>query len=225
MAPRTPWPIRGIALVTVVAAVGLSAPFALSTVRGEGLDGRELWVTVHVLTAGVAIVLGMLQLVPRIRRRRALHRRIGRTFLVLGAVAFPVLGLPLALTVEDDLARAGLVVPTLLWPVFAVAGVRAIRRGDRAAHRAWMLRLFAVSFFAITARMVVPVLMLLQLPVLGAWYDGDVERMAEASIPVGQWLGWIVNLVIVERVLRRGQADVPVAVAQRAHEPVRTSSR
>jgi hypothetical protein len=66
-----------------------------------------------------------------------------------------------------------------------------------------MARLFALSFFAISARLIVPVLMLVQLPMLGTWYDGDVERMAEASIPFGQWLGWILNLAVVELFLRR----------------------
>lgn len=206
-APRTPWSVRGLALAAVVATAVLVPPYLVP--GGETLVSRDdallrLLLVMHVAGAGAAICLGTLQLVPRIRRRRRVHRAVGRVFLLLGSVAFVVTGLPLALTTANDVARYGLLVPVLLWPVFAVAGFAAIRRRDVTGHRRWMIRLYAVSFFAITARMVVPVLMLLQLPVLGSRYGGDVEVMVEATVPIGQWLGWIVNLTIAERVIRHG---------------------
>lgn len=209
-APHTPWLVRGIGVSAVVATAVLVPPYLLP--GRETLVTREGWLEVllvaHVTTAGAAILLGTLQLVPRVRRHRPVHRVLGRLFLLLGSVAFLGTALPLALTAESDVARAGLLVPTLLWPVFAVAGFRAIRGHDVAAHRAWMLRLFAVSFFAITARLVVPLLMLAQLPVLGSRYGGDVEAMVEATVPIGQWLGWIVNLTIAELVIRRTRTPV-----------------
>ena len=211
--PRTPWSLRSLAFITVVAVAVLVPPFLVRGVdvaMGATAGWRELFLIAHVTTAGAAILLGTLQLIPRIRQRKWLHRRIGRAFLVVGAVAFVWTGLPLALTVENEIARAGLLIPPVLWPAFATAGFLAIRRHDVARHRAWMARLYALSFFAITARIIVPLLMLVQLPMLGVWYDGDVERMAEASIPFGQWLGWIVNLAVVELILRRkslGRAD------------------
>jgi hypothetical protein len=198
--------VRSLAFIAVVAVAVLVPPFVvrgIGVVMGETAGWRELLLIAHVTTAGVAILLGTLQLIPRIRRRKWLHRRIGRAFLAVGAVAFVGTGLPLALTVENQIARAGLLVPVMLWPVFAAAGFLAIRRHDVARHRAWMARLYALSFFAISARLIVPVLMLMQLPMLDAWYDGDVQRMAEASIPFGQWLGWILNLAVVELILRR----------------------
>ena len=66
-----------------------------------------------------------------------------------------------------------------------------------------MIRLYALTFFAITARMVTPLLLLLQAPVVPSRYDGDVQAAVEASIPYGQWLGWIVNLAIAEWIIRR----------------------
>lgn len=210
--PRTPWSVRGLSFIAVVAVAVLVPPFVVRSIdvaMGAAAGWRELLLIAHVTTAGAAILLGTLQLIPRIRKRRWLHRRIGRAFLAVGAVAFVGTGLPLALTVENQIARAGLLVPPLLWPAFATAGFLAIRRRDVARHRAWMARLYALSFFAISARLIVPVLMLIQLPMLGTWYDGDVARMAEASIPFGQWLGWIVNLAVAELILRRkslGQA-------------------
>ena len=205
-APRTSWPLRGLVFVAVVAVAALVPPYVVrgfEVLLGETVGWRELLLIGHVTSAGVAILLGTLQLIPRIRQRRRLHRQIGRVFLLVGTLAFFVTGLPLALTVENDLARAGLLVPPVLWPIFAASGYAAIRRRDVARHRAWMVRLYALSFFAITARLIVPLLMLPQVPMLDSWYGGDVERMVEATLPFGQWLGWIVNLAVAELILRK----------------------
>jgi hypothetical protein len=66
-----------------------------------------------------------------------------------------------------------------------------------------MTRLYALTLFAITARMVTPILLLVQVPVMDSRYGGDVQAAVSASIPYGQWLGWIVNLVVAELIIRR----------------------
>jgi uncharacterized membrane protein len=167
---------------------------------------------VHVPTAATAMILGALQFVPRIRANRRRHRAIGRTFLGLGTVAFALTGIPLALSTPDgDLTRFGVLVPALLWPCLAVIAFRAIRNGDVPRHREWMTRLYAVTFFAITARMVTPLLLLAQVPVLQSRYDGDVQAAVSASIPYGQWLGWIINLAVAELIIRRWRATPDTA--------------
>jgi uncharacterized membrane protein YozB (DUF420 family) len=217
--PRTPRSVRLLVGASIVAFLGLSLPYLVlgRRVLRIALADEWLWpvLLVHVGTAGVAIVLGSLQLVPRIRRNRRVHLRIGRTFLALGVVAFFLTALPLALTTASDFGRVGLIIPTLLWPVLATAGFRAIRRRDVASHRAWMTRLFALSFFAITARMIVPLLLLAQLPLLLGRYDGEIDRALAIAIPLGQWLGWIVDLAIAEWLIRRSKQH-----GRAAKEPV-----
>ncbi len=66
-----------------------------------------------------------------------------------------------------------------------------------------MVRVFAVTFFAITAPLVVPLLLLAQVPVMQSRHDGDVQAAVSATIPYGQWLGWIVNLLVAQWVTRR----------------------
>ena len=66
-----------------------------------------------------------------------------------------------------------------------------------------MIRLFAITFFAITTRMLVPLMLLAQVPVMSSRYDGEVQAAVTASIPIGQWLGWMVNLAIAEWIIRR----------------------
>jgi uncharacterized membrane protein YozB (DUF420 family) len=205
---RTPRLVVAILGVGVVAVPVLAYPYVLMDRSLSRIDvATQLLyavLVVHVLTASVCLLLGALQLVPRVRADPARHRAIGRLFLTLGTLAFALTGIPLAITTPDgDLTRYGVLVPAVLWPVLAVLGFRAIRRGDVVGHREWMVRLYALTFFALTTRMLVPLMLLAQIPVMDRWYDGDVPTAVAASIPVGQWLGWIVDLALAEVVIRR----------------------
>jgi uncharacterized membrane protein len=205
---RTPRLVVAILVVAVVATPVLVYPYVLLDRAASRIDVQTdlAWVllVVHVPTAAAAMLLGALQLVPRIRANRRRHRIIGRTFLAVGTVAFVCTAIPLAITTPDgDVTRYGLLVPCVLWPVLAVAGWRAVRRGDVVRHREWMVRLYAVTFFAITTRLLVPLLLLAQVPVMQSRYDGDVQAAVSATIPYGQWLGWILNLLIAQWVIHR----------------------
>ncbi len=205
---RTPRLVLVILAIAVVATPVLAFPYVLLDRAASRIDVQTdaAWVllVIHVPCAAAAMILGVLQFVPRIRANRPRHRLIGRTFLGLGTVAFVLTGIPLALTTPDgNLTRFGVLVPALLWPCFAVVAFRAIRAGDVTRHREWMTRLYAVTFFALTARMVTPLLLLVQAPVMQSRYDGDVQAAVSASIPYGQWLGWIVNLLIAQYVIHR----------------------
>ena len=205
---RTPRLVVAILVVLTVAIPVLAFPYVLLDRGASRIDVQTdlMWVAlvIHVPAASLAAVLGALQLVPRVRANRQRHRLIGRTFLAVGTLAFVVTGIPLALTTPDgNVTRFGVLVPALLWPVLAVTAWRAIRGGEVTRHREWMTRLYALTLFAITARMVTPLLLLLQVPVMDSRYGGDVQAAVTASIPYGQWLGWIVNLTIAELIIRR----------------------
>jgi uncharacterized membrane protein len=186
------------ALLIVVAigfALGLSYPYlgldpgdSRIAVRG-GLQYAVL--VTHIFTAAVALVLGPLQLVRRARGRA--HRTLGRVYLLAGVLPAAVATVPVALWSGRLLTQVGLITAAVLWLVTGGLAYRAARRRDFAAHRAWMLRNYALTFLAVTARVLVPVLLLVQLPFGGA----DPARVPEL-IPIGQTLGWIVNLALVE---------------------------
>jgi hypothetical protein len=205
---RTPRLVVAILVAAVVATPVLAFPYVLLDRSASRIDVQTdvAWwaLVVHVPCAATAMLLGALQFVPRIRARRRVHRTIGRFFLGFGTVAFVLTAIPLALTTPNgNITRFGVLIPALAWPVVAVVAWRAIRARDVARHREWMIRLYAITFFAITARMVTPLLLLVQVPVMSSWYDGDVQAAVSASIPYGQWLGWIVNLAIAELIIRR----------------------
>lgn len=205
---RRGWLLLGIA---VVAATALVMPYVLLDVDASRIQVRgELhWIllVVHIFTAAVALVLGPLQFIPALRARRSLHRTIGRTYLLAGVLPAGLTGIPVALMSEHALTRVGLLIPAIGWLVTGALAVRAARRRDFAAHRTWMLRNYSLTFLAVTSRIVVPLLLLAQFPFIGTMYGGSVPAAVDATIPIGQWLGWIINLIVVESFLRRERSQ------------------
>jgi uncharacterized membrane protein len=206
---RAAW--AGFAVAVVVTTV-LVAPYLSLDIRASRLSvSGELHyalLVAHVFTAAVALVLGPLQFVPAIRARRRVHRRIGRTYLLAGVVPSALVGIPVALLSGRLLTQVGLTVPFLGWLLTAGLAVRAIRRGDVEGHRSWMTRNYALTFLAVTSRVLVPLMLLASIPLVGA---GALATRATELIPVGQVLGWVVNLAVVEVVIRRRRAGSAAA--------------
>ena len=196
-----------LAVATVVGAVLVSPYLPLdadaSRVDVGGGPHYALLVT-HVFTALVALVLGPVQFLPGLRARRRIHRVVGRLYLLAGVVPSALAAVPVALLSGRPVTQVGLTVPAVLWLVTAALAYRAIRRGDVARHREWMMRNYALTFLAVTSRVLVPLLLLAQV-VLTDLDGGAVGERAPSTIPVGQALGWVVDLVVVEVVIRRGR--------------------
>lgn len=192
-------------VLACVVGVVLIAPYLTWDMESSRLsvDGAAHYalLVVHVLTAMVALVLGPLQFLPAVRRHRWLHRLLGRAYLLVGVVPAALAGIPVALLSGRVITQVGLVIPFVGWLVTAWLAVRAARRGDFVAHRAWMMRNYALTFLAVTSRVIVPLLLLAQLP-LGVPADG-LQDTIPSIIPIGQVLGWVVNLAVVEFLLWR----------------------
>jgi uncharacterized membrane protein len=198
---------RAVWVMLVVAvgfAVGLTVPY-LSLDRGGsrvavGPGGQFAVLVLHIFTAAVALVLGPWQFIASVRAKRRLHRTIGRVYLLAGVLPSAVAAIPVALWTGRLLTQVGLTTAAVLWGVTGALAYRAARRRDFTAHRAWMMRNYALTFLAVTARVLVPLLLLVQVPFGAA---GDIGARAPAMIPVGQTLGWIVNLIVAEFLIRR----------------------
>jgi uncharacterized membrane protein len=199
---RRRWvPVAGAGAV----AIALVAPYASLDVADSRIptSGPVHYglLVVHVLTAAVALVLGPVQFLTSLDRR--VHRVTGRCYLLLGVLPAALAGIPVAILSGRPLTQVGLTLPCLGWLATAALAIRAIRRGDPGAHREWMMRNYALTLLAVTARVLVPVMLLATLPVMGA--TGLAAR-AVTLIPVGQVLAWIVDLAVVEALIRRLRA-------------------
>lgn len=159
---------------------------------------------VHLVAGGAALLLSPWQLWPGLRRRHpGLHRATGRTVVV--AIGFAgVSGLVIAPVNEAGLVGVlGFGSLAVLWLAAAGLGWRAIRRGDVPAHRAWMIRAFALTFAGVTLRVWLGVLVGAQSLWPGS--DADPAAMFDRAYAVVPFLSWVPNLVVAERVVRRGR--------------------
>ncbi|WP_245787383.1 DUF2306 domain-containing protein [Amycolatopsis saalfeldensis] len=160
---------------------------------------------VHIFAATAALVLGPVQFMPKVRARKRIHRTLGRVYLFAGVLPSALAAIPVAMWSGQLLTQIGLSTAAILWLVTGGLAYRAARRRDFIAHRAWMMRNYALTFLAVTSRVLVPVMLLAQIPFTGA-DPASIGALASSMIPVGQTAGWILNLMVVEFLLRRGPA-------------------
>lgn len=155
------------------------------------------WLLVHVAGGSTALLVGAFQLLPALRRRRGAHRVLGRIYAVaclaggcggfmmaFGTTAGPVAGLGF-----------GLLAP--IWIFTTLQGWRTARARRFDAHRAWMIRSFALTFAAVTLRLYLPL--------------GQAAGLSFATIYVmSAWISWIPNLIVAELYLRLGARSATV---------------
>lgn len=149
----------------------------------------------HVVGAAVYALVGAFQFLPRFRRRHlAWHRRAGRVLVVAGLL---VAGSALWLTLfyppkpgTGDLLYALRLVFGSAMAAALVLGLAAIRRRDVAAHRAWMVRAYAIGLAAGT-----------QVVTEGS--TTAILGTGELAGDLAKGAGWVVNLAVAEWVVRR----------------------
>ncbi len=153
----------------------------------------------HVVSAGVALLVGGFQFSGTLRRKcRGLHRAIGRTYVI--SVLFAGLsGLAMAFfSSAAFIGFFGFGTLALLWIWTTYRGYRSARDRHFAEHQAWMIRSFALTYAAPTLRLWLLILILVQVP-FGV--DGAVAA-ANAYAPV-PFLCWLPNIVVAEYIIRR----------------------
>jgi Predicted membrane protein (DUF2306) len=167
----------------------------------------------HILTGSVALALGPLQLVRAIRRRPRIHRYVGRGYLFAGVFPASVAGIGVAmLTTAGPVAAAGFAVGDVLWFTTALLGYRAARAHRYRDHERWMLRSLALTFAAVTFRVWLALLIVGQLPLLGAVYGGDFDSLFHTAYVTTTWVAFVPNVLVVSWWLRsrsRSSAGAP----------------
>ena len=155
----------------------------------------------HIVPGAMFLLLAPLQLLVRFRTRHLrFHRRLGRVLMILvlmSATASLLFGLFLPYGGWSESLLIAMV-GTLLF-VSVTRGFLAVRRGDIARHREWMLRTFAICVGISTAR------------VIAAALDFGVTALSpRAGFIVAIWSGWILTLAVTEGWIR-ATGDTTVA--------------
>jgi uncharacterized membrane protein len=147
----------------------------------------------HIVGAAVFALVGAFQFVPRLRCG-SWHRRAGRAVAGAGlVVAVSALWLTLFYAPQPGSGPLLFGFRLVFAPAMAacvVLGFRAIRRHDIGAHRAWMVRAYALGLGAGTQ----------------AFTEGIGEGLFGHGVPVAdlsRGAAWVINLVVAEWVIRR----------------------
>jgi hypothetical protein len=198
---RREWLVpAGLLLLAIIPALGgaarvseLAADPALSADNARFVT-QPVPVLVHIVCVTLYSMLGAFQFVPSLRRR-SWHRLAGR-------VLFPA-GLGVALTglwmtafydlpAKDTAVVNGVrYVVGVVMVVSLVLGVRAALRHDFVAHRAWMIRAYALAMGAGTQAL------LLGPFIVVAGTPGPVTNTVLMTA------AWVINAAVAEWVIRR----------------------
>ena len=182
-----------LALLCLAVAL-FSARFLLpEPVMAQGMAGhleaRPVVFLAHVAGGVTALALGAFQLVTWRGPRRAWHRIAGRIY-VIACLVSALAGLGLALTsTSGPVASTGFGLLAVCWFVTTTLGWRRAVTGDFAQHRRWMLRSLALTFAAVTLRIMIPLSEINQLDFAIAY-------------PAIAFLCWVPNLILMEMWLR-----------------------
>lgn len=210
-----------VAALLLLSAIPLTAGvFRLSELAGGAeitpANARffavPLPVVLHILSAGVYIILGSFQFATRFRRHRpGWHRVAGRLLVSCGlVVGLSALWMTLFYphpAGDGELLYALRLLFGSAMVVSIVLGFAAIRRGNVNRHRAWMMRGYAIGLGAGTQ-----VLTLL----VGELIAGPPSELKRAFL---MGAAWVINLAVAERAIRKRPAPAPAPA-----RPVRTTS-
>jgi uncharacterized membrane protein len=186
----------GVAMVArrtlvLLALAPASSALSEAAVADEAFARHSLLTMVHIVPGLLFLVLGPLQFVRRLRSRRPrLHRWTGRVVLASGVV---VGATALLMTTRMAIGGANETAATMLFAIlFLVALARAflaIRRGQVALHREWMIRAFAIGLAITTIR-----------PIVGVFFAtrGITHLTPHEFFGIAFWLGFTTHSIAAE---------------------------
>ncbi len=167
-------------------------------VMAHHLTARPWAVYGHIGLGALALAIGPFQFLTQVRARAPeLHRAMGRIY-VASCLLSGLCGIVLAVnTAMGPVAMAGFSGLGLCWLVTtSLAFSKALRR-DFTAHRAWMVRSYALTYAAVMLRIYIP----------AGLISGFDFPLVYALVA---WACWVPNALFAEAFLRK--AEAPVAV-------------
>ena len=198
------WPSRIGWTLLAVMCLGIAAYSARYLLHPPQTQGQALgnplgvpFLFIHIAGAVTALLLGSLQFIPGLRRiqgtGRGAHRWVGRVY-VVGCLVGGGAGLILAPgSFAGPIASVGFGSLAVIWIAVTLIGWRAAMQGRFVEHRRWMIRSWALTLAAVTLRLYLPTVQILDLPFL-PWYRAI------------SFLAWVPNLMAAEVWLRRAKA-------------------
>ena len=145
----------------------------------------------HVYSSIFVLLAGIPQFSKTIRNRLPkIHKSLGALYIFLVLFIASPSGLVMAFHANGGFfSKISFSIQAVLWFVFTYKAYQYIREKDWIKHRKFMLRSYALTLSAISLR-------LLKWIIVSTfeWPPMDTYKMVS-------WLGWIVNIVVIEMYL------------------------
>ncbi|MFD5830660.1 DUF2306 domain-containing protein [Lentzea sp. NPDC060358] len=184
-----------VAVLALVTAAVFVPPYLVGGTTVPGLDritpGYYTSLVIHAVPAGIALVTGPWQFVPKLRTRYPrLHRVTGRVYLVAVVAASLAAVYSAAVTKSGFALQVAFFVLIVAWLFTAAKAYRTIRRGEVQLHRVWMIRNYTLTFAAVTLR-------LYQLPLIALMNSVTWLEYREVYT-VSAWMSLLGNVLVAE---------------------------
>lgn len=145
----------------------------------------------HVLTGGIILVIGFIQLIPSVRLKyKQLHKGLGY-FYVLGILFFSAPGgLVMSFFINRGIwVQASFLLQVALWFYFTAQALSKIRQGDITNHQHYMWRSYALTLAAITLRIYI-------------FFTAESYNLAQPqAYATIAWLSWVPNWIVAEAMI------------------------
>ncbi|QGQ97604.1 DUF2306 domain-containing protein [Paenibacillus psychroresistens] len=145
---------------------------------------------VHIVTAMLALIIGPFQIYQKQTKIRGRQHRILGYIYIISITLSGIVSVYLSIFATGGwIASLGFISLDVMWVTTTWVALRKIIGKDVKAHKAWMLRSYALTFAAVTLR--------IWLAPLGLLF-GDFESGYRAVA----WFCWVPNLLVIEAVIR-----------------------
>ncbi|GED59501.1 DUF2306 domain-containing protein [Brevibacillus formosus] len=196
--PKIWWALFLVSLVVIVPFMAPYLTFDPANSRITIISGSLQYplLVAHIVSAFIALLTGFFQFVDRIRLKKPrIHRFLGRVY-VYSVFISGLLSLGTIFYAEDFMKATSFLILSLAWLFICWKGYRTAINRQYEEHRKWMI--LGMTLVAVSARLLVPVLLLLYLILHNFSLPHGMETVIGEVLNVNIWAGLILNFVIVE---------------------------
>jgi uncharacterized membrane protein len=147
----------------------------------------------HIFSSLLILAAGLTQFSTYVLQRAInIHRWIGKIY----TYGILIISAPAAFVMSfyangGWIAKPSFILLSLLWWYTTWQGFQAIRRKAIREHGIWMLRSYALTFSAITLRL------------MQAGFAAYTEMDLDTTYQIVSWTSWILNLLVAEWVIKQ----------------------
>jgi uncharacterized membrane protein len=146
---------------------------------------------IHIISAMIVLIIGPFQFVKKLRNKYLnTHRSMGKIYAYGIVLLAGPSGFFMAFYAEGGLwSTIAFLIMSLLWIWTTIMAVYFARKKKIIDHKKWMIRSMALTFAAVSLRLLVPL------------FSAGLGLEENFVIVSTAWLSWIINLAIAETLI------------------------